>query len=105
MPAAKARSGGSSRAAWPPGAPPPGCPALRAEGRRFEVRIDHAPRAAAADRPLELDVAAALRQLIADGLDGDVLTFLPGAAEIRRAQGACAELAERAGIDVVMLHG
>ncbi|HEY2747117.1 MAG TPA: DEAD/DEAH box helicase, partial [Polyangia bacterium] len=56
-----------------------GCPSLRAEGRRFDVTIEYArPATVAADRPLESDVAAALRTLIAGGLDGDVLTFLPG---------------------------
>ena len=83
-----------------------GCPSLRAEGRRFDVTIEYAkPAAAAAERPLESEVAAALRKLIADGLDGDVLMFLPGAAEIRKAQAACASIAAAAGIDVVMLHG
>lgn len=81
-----------------------GCPALRAEGRRFDVTIEYA-RPGSSERPLESDVAAALRTLVADGLDGDVLAFLPGAAEIRRAQGACAGIAAAAGIDVVMLHG
>jgi ATP-dependent helicase HrpB len=80
------------------------CPSLRAEGRRFDVTIEYA-RPSAGERPLESDVAAALRTLVADGLDGDVLTFLPGAAEIRKAQAACASIAAAAGIDVVMLHG
>ncbi|HEX6838020.1 MAG TPA: ATP-dependent helicase HrpB, partial [Polyangia bacterium] len=82
-----------------------GCPSLRAEGRRFDVAIEYAARAVASDRPLDSDVAAAFKKLVADGLDGDVLTFLPGAAEIRKAQGACASAAAAAGIDVVMLHG
>ena len=82
-----------------------GCPSLRAEGRRFDVTIEYAARPPATDRALESDVAAALRKLIADGLEGDVLTFLPGAAEIRKAQAACAGIAAAAGIDVVMLHG
>jgi len=83
-----------------------GCPSLRAEGRRFDVTIEYArPAAAAAERPLESDVAQALRKLVAEGLDGDVLTFLPGASEIRKAQAACASIAAAAGIDVVMLHG
>lgn len=82
-----------------------GCPSVRAEGRRFDVAIDYAARVAAGDRPLESDVAAAFKKLVADGLDGDVLTFLPGAAEIRKAQAACASVAAAAGIDVVMLHG
>lgn len=80
-----------------------GCPSLRAEGRRFDVTIEYAARPS--ERPLESDVAAAVRTLCAGGLDGDVLVFLPGAAEIRRAQAACAPVATAAGIDVVMLHG
>ena len=82
-----------------------GCPSLRAEGRRFDVAIEYAARPPAPDRALEGDVAQAFRKLVADGLDGDVLTFLPGAAEIRKAQAACAAAAAAAGIDVVMLHG
>ncbi|MDB4965857.1 MAG: ATP-dependent helicase HrpB [Myxococcales bacterium] len=80
-----------------------GCPSLRAEGRRFDVTIEYATRPT--ERPLESDVAAAVRKLVADGLDGDVLVFLPGAAEIRKAQSACAGVAAQAGLDVVMLHG
>src|SRR5215470_14584503 len=37
--------------------------------------------------------------------DGHVLVFLPGAAEIRRAQEACADYAERHGFRVLPLHG
>ncbi|HWE27904.1 MAG TPA: helicase-related protein, partial [Polyangia bacterium] len=84
-----------------------GCPSLRAEGRRFDVKIEYAarPPSQLSERPLENDVAAAVRALVADGLDGDVLVFLPGAAEIRKAQGACAAIAASAQLDVVMLHG
>ena len=38
-------------------------------------------------------------------VDGDVLVFLPGAAEIRRAQEACAPLASESDVLVVPLHG
>jgi ATP-dependent helicase HrpB len=79
------------------------CPSLRAEGKRFDVTIEYALRAS--DRPLENDVAGAVRSLVSDGLDGDVLVFLPGAAEIRKAQAACTSLASQADLDVVMLHG
>jgi ATP-dependent helicase HrpB len=80
-----------------------GCPSLRAEGRRFDVTIEYAGRPG--ERPLESDVAVALRKLVTDGLDGDVLVFLPGAAEIRKAAAACAPVAAQAGLDVVLLHG
>jgi len=67
------------------------------------VTIEYAARAS--ERPLESDVAAAVRKLVSDGLDADVLVFLPGAAEIRKAQAACAPVAAQAQLDVVMLHG
>ena len=40
-----------------------------------------------------------------EGLDGDVLVFLPGAAEIRRAAEACAPLAAEFDALVLSLHG
>lgn len=79
------------------------CPELRSEGRLFDVSTEHLARAD--ERPLEIQVEAAVRRLLSEGLDGDVLVFLPGAAEIRRAQAACAELAQRADLLIVPLHG
>jgi ATP-dependent RNA helicase HrpB len=79
------------------------CPELRSEGRLFDVRVEHLARPD--ERPLEIQVSAAVRRLLAEGLDGDVLVFLPGAAEIRRAQAACAELAQDASLLSVPLHG
>jgi ATP-dependent helicase HrpB len=76
---------------------------LRSEGRRFEVKIDHLPEPD--DRHLDEQVASALRRLLREGLDGDVLVFLPGAAEIRRAQQACAQVAEGADVEIHVLHG
>ena len=80
-----------------------GCPTLRAEGRRFEVTIEHIP--APDDRPLESQIASAVRALVNRGLDGDVLVFLPGAAEIRRARDACEKIANEADLLVLPLHG
>jgi ATP-dependent helicase HrpB len=80
-----------------------GCEALRSEGRRFDVKIEHAARHD--ERPLELQVEAAVRRLVSEGLDGDVLVFLPGAASIRRAQGACERVASEASMRVLPLHG
>lgn len=79
------------------------CPTLKAEGRRFEVKIEHLP--APDERPLEQQVLAALKRLLAMGDDGDVLVFLPGALEIRRAKEACEEFAARHGIELCALHG
>ena len=79
-----------------------GCPVLRSEGREFPVSIAYTPASAAA---LEEQVARALEALVRDGLDGDVLVFLPGAAEIRRTARACERVAARAGLLVLPLHG
>lgn len=80
-----------------------GCTALRSEGRRFPVEIEHAARHG--ERPLEAQVESAIARLLDEGLKGDVLVFLPGAAEIRRCQSACADLAERFNLLVLPLHG
>src|SRR4051812_30211723 len=79
------------------------CAVLRSEGRRFEVRVEHAARHD--ERPLEVQVEAAVRRLVAEDLDGHVLVFLPGAAAIRRAQAECEAVAAEAGLLVLPLHG
>ncbi len=78
-------------------------PRVTSEGRRFDVAIEHMTRPD--DRPLEQQVASAVRTLVKEGLDGDVLVFLPGAAEIRRAMSACASVANEADLLVLPLHG
>ncbi|HVF41950.1 MAG TPA: ATP-dependent helicase C-terminal domain-containing protein [Pyrinomonadaceae bacterium] len=80
-----------------------GCEVLRSEGRRFDVAVEHAARHD--ERPLEVRVEAAVRRLVAECPDGDVLVFLPGAASIRRAQGACEGVAAEASLRVLPLHG
>ena len=79
------------------------CRVLRSEGRRFEVAIEHLTRPD--DRPLVAQVESAVRRLLGEGLDGDVLVFLPNAAEIRRALEACSPLAAEFGLLVLPLHG
>jgi ATP-dependent helicase HrpB len=79
------------------------CPVIRSEGRRFEVAVEHLTRPD--ERPLEAQVEAAVRRLCHEGLDGDVLVFLPGAAAIRQAQSACAPLAAEHDLLVLPLHG
>ncbi len=79
-----------------------GCPVLRSEGKVFDLQMEYTPYSAA---PLEEQVGTALERLLAGGLTGDVLVFLPGAAEIRRAGRAIATLADRANMLVLPLHG
>jgi ATP-dependent helicase HrpB len=79
------------------------CAVLRSEGRRFEVGVEHLARHD--ERPLEVQVEAAVRRLVSEGLDGHVLVFLPGAAAIRRAHEACSNVAAEAGLLVLPLHG
>lgn len=78
------------------------CPVMRSEGRLFDPDIRYTPVSAV---PLEQQVSSALEKLVREGLDGDVLVFLPGAAEIRRSMRACAAVAQRAGLLLLPLHG
>lgn len=73
---------------------------MRSAGRQYPLEIEYTPHSPA---PLETQVAAALDRL--RNLEGHALIFLPGAAEIRRAQAACAPLAQRRGWRVLPLYG
>jgi ATP-dependent helicase HrpB len=79
-----------------------GCPVLRSEGRLFEVSIRHLPYS---PKSLEAQLTDALELLIAEAPSGDVLAFLPGAAEIRRAMRESQAVARRANLLVLPLHG
>ena len=80
-----------------------GCPVLTSLGRTFPVAVEYLERADA--RPLDVQVLAGLKRLLPRLPDGDILVFLPGAAEIRRAQASCADFAARHGFSVLPLHG
>jgi ATP-dependent helicase HrpB len=79
-----------------------GCPVVRSQGKLYDLRIEYTPHSAA---PLEDQVAGALEKLVHSKLDGDVLVFLPGAAEIRRTARAIESFASRARLLVLPLHG
>jgi ATP-dependent helicase HrpB len=79
-----------------------GCPILRSQGTRFELSIKHLPYSPA---PLEAQVRDAVELLIGEQRSGDILVFLPGAAEIRRAMRECSAMAQRAGLLMLPLHG
>jgi len=78
------------------------CPILRSEGRLFPLSIRHLPYS---PEPLHIQVRKALELLTIEGHTGNILTFLPGAAEIRKAQRECETIAHRTGLIALPLHG
>ena len=76
-------------------------PVVKSEGKIFPLELRHVGRRAE-DR-LEASVLAAVRQAMADEADGDMLAFLPGAADIERAANAVEEA--RLPLAVHRLHG
>jgi len=77
-----------------------GCLSMRSEGRLFPLEVTHTAYSAA---PLEEQVASALASVVAE--PGDVLVFLPGAAEIHRAARACEPVARRHDLLIAPLYG
>jgi ATP-dependent helicase HrpB len=77
-------------------------PVLTSQGRLFPLAVRYTPDS---PDPLEDRVAKALESLAREGLDGHVLVFLPGAAEMRRASRTLAPLAERHRFVLAQLHG
>ncbi len=80
-----------------------GAPIVRSEGRTFPLSIEHA--AQPDDRHLGKQVAASVRRVAQEGLEGDVLVFLPGAGEIRRCAEDLEDAARTFDLHVVALHG
>ena len=81
---------------------------VRSEGKRFDVSVEYLSpeEAARPDVRLEELVARAVRRVHReDPGGGDVLVFLPGAAEIRRAREALIAWAGEVEVDLVPLHG
>ncbi|MFN7987211.1 MAG: ATP-dependent helicase HrpB [Thermoanaerobaculia bacterium] len=76
-------------------------PVVDVPGRPFPVEVRHAAHGDA--RPLEIRVASAVETALREGPRGDVLVFLPGAAEIRRARETVAS--PGLDLDVRVLHG
>lgn len=76
---------------------------VRSEGRTFPLSIDYL--AALDDRPLDKQIVSAVRTATAPGETGDVLVFLPGSGDIRRALTALEPLAAERDLLVLPLHG
>jgi ATP-dependent helicase HrpB len=77
-------------------------PVIRSSGRSFPVATHYVARRN--DLHLELQTAQVVRRALADH-DGDVLCFLPGAAEIGRVQRALAAAGLDSGVAVLPLYG
>ncbi len=78
------------------------CPIVRSEGRLFDLTIKHLPYS---PQPLEIQLRDALELMLSERRSGDILAFLPGAAEIRRAMRECEAVARRDDLLVLPLHG
>jgi ATP-dependent helicase HrpB len=76
---------------------------IRSEGRTFPLEIEHLPQAD--DRPLDKQVVSAVRRATGPETSGDVLVFLPGSADIRRALAALEPLASERQLLLLPLHG
>lgn len=76
-----------------------GAPVVESEGRIQPLELRHIGRAS--EKRIEDEMAAAIRQAMAEETDGDLLAFLPGVAEIERT----AERIEGGAFDIHRLHG
>lgn len=79
-----------------------GAPILRSEGKLHPITIEWTPETGAV---LEERVANGVERLVRQGLTGDILVFLPGAFEMRRAGRALERVAAAHDLLVVQLHG
>jgi ATP-dependent RNA helicase HrpB len=77
-------------------------PVVSAKGRSFDVRTHYVPRRT--EIHLELQVSQLVRSALREH-DGDILCFLPGAAEIRRVQRNLDENAADRSVRVMPLYG
>jgi len=86
-------------------APAPGVAAetIVAEAVTYPVEIIHQPPVA--QEFLALQAARALKRLLAQGLSGSVLIFMPGQGEIRRTLEALDPICRPQGIGLFELHG
>jgi ATP-dependent helicase HrpB len=79
-----------------------GAPIISAQGRSYDVATHYVARRA--DLHLELQVAQVVRRALEEH-DGDILCFLPGAAEIGRVQRALIAAGFANGVNILPLYG
>ncbi len=80
-----------------------GCPYFSSEDKIHPMTVEY--DAQADDRPLEKRVLSAVRSQLRVCCGGDILVFLPGASEIRRASETVLPIAKEIDIEVRSLHG
>ncbi|MEY4545677.1 MAG: hypothetical protein RL685_1872 [Pseudomonadota bacterium] len=80
------------------------CPRLRCSGRVYPLTVQHDP-ISEDERPLELRISSAVKKLVREAPQGDILVFLPGAAEIQRAETALSAFAAERDLALAVLHG
>jgi ATP-dependent helicase HrpB len=80
-----------------------GCPRLCCEGRLFPLTIRH--ESEEDDRPLYQRVSSAVKQLVREQTAGDLLAFLPGAAEIQQTAKNLEPFAREHDLALHVLHG
>ncbi|WP_269526480.1 ATP-dependent helicase HrpB [Coraliomargarita parva] len=79
---------------------------IEAQGRMYPVEVSYAGSALNRDAaPVWDRAASAFRSAARQGIDGDVLVFMPGAYEIRKTIDALQGLPEARGYEVLPLHG
>jgi ATP-dependent helicase HrpB len=78
-------------------------PILEVSAESFPVEISYQPPMA--HEPLQAQAARALRRLLAQGLPGSALVFMPGQGEIRRTVEELDPICRKQGISVHELHG
>jgi ATP-dependent helicase HrpB len=79
---------------------------MNVPGRTFPVHVHYDDKPD--DRPIEARVSSAVRRVLREGMAGDagdMLVFLPGAAEIRRCAEALGEVARGRELEIALLHG
>ncbi len=79
-------------------------PIVRSEGRTFPIEIEYTTERS--DAQLGKQISAAVRRICQDKSDdGDILVFLPGTGEIRRAAEDLADCATTFDLAILPLHG
>ncbi|MFC6645844.1 ATP-dependent helicase HrpB [Granulicella cerasi] len=78
------------------------CVVLRSEGRAYPLEIEFGGYTS---KPLETQLRDAVERLAKEDREGNILVFLPGQAEIRRAMRECEDVARRYALTSLALHG